>query len=208
MYNFLHVFFLVSVGFFYNISTWNALGQSEKGFSNFLVAGEKIKKILICEEKSPFDSPYLQSLDVVITNRNDITRLYNSLNNTTFTNRCDAPFVGIFCHQVFIGTNDEVLAISHIVNYDATVVLNNGIKKDQHYYILDKGPTFDGIMVCQSIDFCRIIYDRVNENIPAFITKQNKFYIDVEKKTVEKMIFQKLAPTNGLTRILKNSTNE
>lgn len=182
---------LVFIATFISIFSWHTSAATNYADNMVLLNKSSVNKIILCEENSSFDNPWLQPIGVVITNNNDIAMLYNELSNQSFTNCLEAPFVGILCYQVFLSKHDEVLAITHIVNFEATVVLQKGKIINQRYYVVNTGKAADIYRVCESIKFCRMIYEYLKKYRPDFVAVQNKYYLDVAHKTLEEMLFPK-----------------
>ena len=97
-----------------------------------------------------------RSKGVVITNKGMIARMVTTLSDVVMTNTVVFPAIGCLGSQVFFGKTGEVLAVTTIINYRATVTINRSLEDG----------SFAGV---QSVEYCRIVYDIMKEGMPARI---------------------------------------
>ena len=108
------------------------------------------------------------------------------------TDEMTYPFIGILSEQKFMDSTSNVVFTTHIVNYEATVVIDPlpGFNKD----CFRNG---------SSVEFCRIIYDLMNKHCPKVIEEQNSLYRK-GNRSLEELLFGnkgKMGTTIGEKRL-------
>lgn len=84
------------------------------------------------------------------------------------------PFIGILAYQRFVDARGQVLAETHIVNFDSAVIVS--------------GPEIDGDGF-RSKAFCRTIYDLMLQHCPEKIEAQRIMYKE-SNQNLESLLFE------------------
>lgn len=158
---------------------------------------ERIAKILLCFERAPTvreggtgfnDIPTnnmanyaIEPYPYSIQNTNTIALLCRSLAATDPIKRAP-PFSGILSYQVFLGRQGEVVAVTHIVLHECTVIMGTGARREESAIMLG-----ESLQTGKNRDFCRIIYDMMQRELPDVIRDLDKQCED--RGGVEKMLF-------------------
>jgi hypothetical protein len=132
---------------------------------------------------------YLHPTGIAIRDKKTITVICNALRNVDFSTSNNYPMIGVLGYQVFFGNNNEVLAVTQIVNYQSTVCMNNCKMKNGWI-----GFVFDGSIpltgYCST--YCRLIYELMKKELPKEIEKQDQYYRSLNKGlTLESLLFKK-----------------
>ena len=90
----------------------------------------------------------------------------------------DFPFIGILSYQRFVDARGHLLAETHIVNFDNSVVVSD---------MADPGNGFCAMV--RSKVFCRTIYDLMLQNCPEKIEAQRRTYREWNRK-LETLLFE------------------
>ena len=117
-----------------------------------------------------------RSKGVVITNKGTIARMVTVLSGVVMTNRVVFPAIGVLGSQVFLGKTGEVLAVTTIINYRATVTIDRSLEEDSY-------------AGGQSVEYCRIVYDIMKEVMPARIRELDAMYRGTPGKSLEELLF-------------------
>jgi hypothetical protein len=115
---------------------------------------------------------------VVITNRTVITGMANALSVVTLTNDFPYPAIGLLGHQFFFGKKGEILAVTSIVNYRATVIVGRSPEDNSH-------------AGARSDQFCRIVYDIMKTSLPDKIAALDALYKGTPGVSLEALLFEK-----------------
>ena len=141
----------------------------------------RVAQIVLCEESDPFGESLLQPLGVVITDHDTIQHLVGEINESKPDNG-GYPFIGILCRQMFLDAASNVLTVSSIINYKATVECERGgvYFRNGNYYLTR--PDGEGAMAIpasksfRSVPFARTIFECLKKHRPDIIDQQSKLY--------------------------------
>lgn len=95
------------------------------------------------------------------------------------TDEMTYPPIGILSEQKFMDSASNVVFTTHIVNYEATVVVDSLTGAGKEYF-----------RTGHSFEFCRVVYEMMKKYCPHVIEKQDKFYREVDKP-LEELLFGK-----------------
>ncbi len=84
------------------------------------------------------------------------------------TDEMTYPAIGVLSEQKFMDSASNVVFTTHIVNYEATVVVDCLTGADKDYF-----------RTGHSVEFCRVIYDKMKEHSPKAIEELDQHYRDV-----------------------------
>jgi hypothetical protein len=162
--------------------------RSENPF--FKMDSDAVARVELYEYVEPFVDPFTnqppktlpkgiwKTTGVVITNSTVIAGMVKALSEVTLTNNFTYPGIGILGHQFYFGKKGELLAITTIVNYRATVLVGLSPDDDSH-------------AGARSDQFCRIVYDIMKSLLPKRIAALDALYKDTPGKSLEALLFDK-----------------
>lgn len=96
----------------------------------------RLNKVVLCEAEDPFGTELiLQPKGIVIKDKSECDTLAQELRRKRTNNY--PPFSGILCYQVFVDSSDNVLLITHVVDFESTIVIDSyhGVKQNDHFIV-------------------------------------------------------------------------
>lgn len=96
----------------------------------------RLNKVVLCEAKDPFGTELiLQPQGKVIMAKSVCDALTRELRRNRTANY--PPFSGILCYQVFLDSSENVLLVTHVVDFESIVVIDSyhGTKTNNSYIV-------------------------------------------------------------------------
>lgn len=116
--------------------------------------------------------PYLKPSGATIRDKATIVRLHAALRSASVASGYPKTGSGILSYQVFLDGNDKVLAVTSIENYRCCVSMHDCSMKNG-WIRFNKDMSSRG---CQSVLYCRTIYEFMKQELPAEIERWDQFY--------------------------------
>jgi hypothetical protein len=156
-----------------------------------LLRSNKVDRIALYATEYPFDGNALRPLGVMIEDDELLETAIAALIRGDSIDEDDIPFVGILCYQVFLDSYSNIVAVTHVVNHDATVVFDSASLHGGKIWLSDR--TGQKSRALRSVPFAQVIFDALQRDLPAYIQGQDKKY----RRAAGKSLADLLGVTNA-----------
>jgi len=164
------------------------------------VAADDISRISLChEEKIWGENPilggpapveiYLRPYGAEIRDRETIHKMWKALRGAKVSSGYPKTGSGLLSYQVFFDKDNRILATTSIENHQCGVAFSRCAmtRGSMKYGWISFMPNDNAFLGCQSVQYCRLVFDFMKRELPEVIAKWDR--IHQTRGGIEKQLF-------------------